>query len=133
MIKRLTIISSLASLLAGCLSIDGTYYPGCAAYEGSKVVLGDGNFVWDRYTDQVIVGADGNAVDQFPDYPKRGSYEVDGRVLRMHFTDDQSVETMQVHQHDGRLLLLTSAEVDEWERTGGYRDCTLTREARAAN
>ncbi|MDH3531965.1 MAG: hypothetical protein OEO82_03490 [Gammaproteobacteria bacterium] len=125
---RLTTITALAALLTGCLAIEGTYYPACVAYEGSKVQLRDGNFVWDKFTDQVHVDDNGNVVDQFPDYPKRGAYAIDGREVRMYFEADQAEETLYVRQHDHRLLLLTAAELAEWEKTGRYSDCALLRE-----
>jgi len=130
---RLMIITPLAALLTGCLAIEGTYYPGCVAYAGDKVQLSDGDFVWDKYTDQVIVDADGNVVDQFPDYPKRGTYTIKGREIRMEFAGGQAVETMHVQQHEGNLLLMTDAEVGGWQKSGRFGDCVLTRETKPAN
>ena len=43
----------IATLLFGCASHDGTYSPGCIAYEGSKISLSDGQFVWEKFTDSV--------------------------------------------------------------------------------
>lgn len=130
---RLTIFALITCLMAGCLSVEGTYYPGCVAYEGSKIHFSDGEFAWDRFTDQVVVDEDGNVVDQFPNYPKHGTYRVDGKVLYMDFDAADSTETMHVHQHEGHMLLLTEAQTAAWQQTGQYDDCVLTRENKRAN
>jgi len=128
MTNHLTIITLLICLLAGCASIEGTYYPGCIAYEGSKIYLHDGEFVWEKFTDQVVVDDDGKVINQFPGYPKRGTYRIAGQVLQMTYDRGGSVETMHMHQHDGQNLLLTSTQVASWENNGRYDDCALTRE-----
>jgi len=125
---RFSVIALLAGLLAACTSVEGTYYPGCPAFAGSKIVLGKRDFSWDQFTDLVLIDNSGNATDQFPDFPKHGSYERDGQFLRMTFAADGSVDTLHVRQHDGRLLLLTDTDLEEWQRTGRYADCVLTRE-----
>lgn len=130
---RLTAIALLTCLLAGCVSIEGTYYPGCIAYEGSKIRLNDGEFIWEKFTDQVVVDDDGNVINQFPGYPKRGTYRTDGQALQLAMERGESVETMHMHQHDGQYLLLTDAQVAAWGKTGHYDDCVLTREGDKAH
>ena len=115
-----------AVLLAGCKQVDGTYYPGCVAFEGDKLVLDQGNVTLDRFTDQIILDADGNEIDQFPEFPKTGRYEVDGRTLHLNFADGELQKTLHIHRSGNRILLLDAENLANWERTGKYDDCTLT-------
>ena len=116
------------TLLSGCKAVDGVYMPDCAAFEGSRITLSGGEFIWEKFTDQVIVDDDGNIINQFPDYPRVGTYRVSGQDLELTFTDDDTVTTMQIHERYGRLSLLTADEVAEWQRSGRYEQCVLTRE-----
>jgi hypothetical protein len=72
MISRFVLSALVATLLSACVSHEGTYSPGCIAYVGSNITLSDGQFVWEKFTDEVVVNDDGEIVDQFPGYPLRG-------------------------------------------------------------
>ena len=122
---QITVCLLTVTLLTGCKAIDGTYYPGCTAFEGDKLVLSAGDFVWDRFTDQVSVDADGNVVDPFPDYPRMGSYEISAQVLRLTLQDD-SVQTFHIHKHENVTMLLNAADQAAWETSGQYGGCVLT-------
>ena len=106
--------------------MDGTYHPGCPAFEGDEITLQDGRFTWDRFTDQVIVDADGNVMDQFPDYPRYGQYEVDGDELRLQIDGKSAVATLHIRRVGERVLLLNNENLAQWERTGEYPECALT-------
>jgi len=123
---RITVCLTGVALLAGCKAIDGTYYPGCVAFEGDKVVLRDGSVEWDRFTDQVIVDVDGNVMDPFPEYPKMGSYAVDGDLLHLTIQGEDAVNTLHIHTQGERIMLLNDADLATWESTGRYGDCVLT-------
>ena len=75
----------LAALFCGCVSHDGTYLPGCPAYAGNSIKLSDGQFVWEKFTDSVVLDDAGNVVNQFPGYPLQGSYRVAGQVVAQSF------------------------------------------------
>ncbi len=126
---RLTTTLLLVCVLAGCKSAEGVYWPGCAAYAGDRIELRNGEVEWDKFTDQVNIDEAGNPVDPFPGYPRRGSYEIDGQVVRMTMEDNAS-ETLYLHVHDGRALLLTDAQHRASEAGGRYDDCALTRAER---
>lgn len=123
---QMTIGLAFVALLSGCKAIDGIYYPGCVAYEGDKVILRDGAVEWDRFTDQVILDVDGNVKDQFPDYPKTGSYQVDGALLHLTLAGNDTVQTLHIRKEGERTMLLNDADLATWERTGRYGDCVLT-------
>jgi len=125
---RIQLTACLLALvvLAGCKQIDGTYYPGCAAFEGDKIVLREGTVVWDRFTDQIIVDVDGNPMEPFPEFPKTGSYEVDGDLLHLAFPEEDVVKTLHIRRSDEWVLLLNAKDLAEWERTGRYNACVLT-------
>lgn len=128
MTRRFAALALGVCLLAGCNYVDGSYYPGCVAFAGDKVRLAEGRFVWDKFTDQVIVDDDGTAVDQFPAYPRQGTYELKGQTLQMRFDDGEAQTTMHLVRQDDRVVLLTQAQFDDWEATGRHDDCALTRE-----
>ena len=113
-------------LLTGCKQLEGTYYPGCVAFEGDKLVLREGTVVWDRFTDQIIVDVDGKAMDPFPDYPKTGRYKVDGNLLYLELEDSNITRTFHIRRLDDRVLLLNAENLAEWKRTGQYNECVLT-------
>ena len=76
MSPRVTKMALIAALLFGCVSHDGTYLSECVAYEGSSIKLSDGQFVWERFTDSVVLDDAGNDVNQHPGYPLQGSFRV---------------------------------------------------------
>ena len=120
------VIVMTAILFAGCKQIDGTYYPGCVAFEGDKIVLEQGTVTWDRFTDQVIVDVDGNALDPFPEFPQTGTYEVEGDLLHLNIAAGEVQKTLHIHRSGDRIMLLNDRNLADWQRTGQYDDCVLT-------
>ncbi len=114
-----------AAILVGCVSHEGTYSPGCIAYAGSTISLSDGQFVWEKFTDSVIVDDDGEIINQFPGFPMRGRYRIDGQTLYMESNDGDSLEEMYLHRRDNRQYLLTAEQFEAWETTGKHADCSL--------
>jgi hypothetical protein len=119
------VIVMLAALLSGCLSHEGTYSPACIAYAGSNITLGDGQFLWEKFTDQVVVDDEGEIVNQFPGYPMRGSYRIDRQSVHMESASGEPMQTMYLHRHDGQQYLLTTDEYAEFEKIGKLADCAL--------
>ena len=70
---RTLLLASLALIMSGCMTYEGRYAPSCLAYAGSEIQLNDGRYVWSRFTDQVVIDEDGNAVDPFPGFPREGA------------------------------------------------------------
>ncbi|MDH3351153.1 MAG: hypothetical protein OEM60_05715 [Gammaproteobacteria bacterium] len=122
---RLLLAVLFATLLAACVSHEGTYLPGCAAYVGSKITLSDGQFVWEKFTDEVLVNEDGGKVNQFPGYPLRGSYRIDGQMVRMKSAAGAAMPTLYLARRDEQRFLMTADEFSAWETTGKRDDCTL--------
>lgn len=122
-IRRIMLLG--AATLAACASHEGRYAPACLAYTGSEILLEDGSFVWERYTDEARIDAAGNPIEPFPDFPKRGRYTVDGQTVVMTSETGQPVATMYLHRADEGYRLLTAAEQQAWESTGEYPDCVL--------
>jgi len=115
----------IAALLFGCVSHEGTYSPDCIAYEGSNIEFSDGQFIWEKFTDQVIVDDDGEVVNQFPGYPMRGTYRIDGQIVYMQPDTGESMEHMYLHRRDNRYYLLTAEQFEAWENNSEYGDCAL--------
>ncbi|MFQ6007007.1 MAG: hypothetical protein ACE5OQ_16075 [Woeseia sp.] len=132
MIARFIGPALAACLLVGCVSHEGTYSPSCIAYAGSNIELGDGEFLWEKFTDQVIVDDDGNVVDQFPGYPMRGTYRVEGVTVHMESASGDPMQDMYLHRHDGSYYLLTADQNTSWENTGEYAECALALNAQDA-
>ena len=124
---RFVATAFLAVMLSGCLSHDGTYLPGCIAYAGNKITLSNGQFVWEKFTDAVVINDDGEVVNQFPGYPMRGSYRIEKQMLYLQPNSGDQVPVMYLQQHENRFYLLTADEFAAWEKTGNYADCTLQR------
>lgn len=123
--SRLFVILVIAAQLSGCVSHEGTYSPDCIAYEGSNIRLGEGRFVWEKFTDQVFVDEDGNVVNQFPGYPKQGTYRIEGQAVHMESDAGEAMDKMYLHRRDDRYYLLTEEQFDAWKQTGRYADCPL--------
>ena len=123
--SRRPVIIVCAALLSGCLPHEGTYLPGCIAYVGDKITLGDGQFVWEKFTDERKVNEQGEIIDPFPGYPMKGSYRIDGQSVHMTPESGAAVQPMFLHEEDGRHHLLTADEFAAWEATGSYAECAL--------
>ena len=115
----------IAVLLCGCASHEGTYSPSCIAYEGSNVSLSDGKFVWEKFTDSVVVDDAGNVVNQFPAYPLQGTYRIEGQALYLEAASGETVANMYLRQHNERQYLLTAEQFEAWEKTGHDVACAL--------
>lgn len=112
-------------LLAACASYDGVYSPACIAFAGDTIELNDGLVRWDKFTDQVIVGEQGDIVDQFPGYPLQANYRVDGNQLILTTDAGTPLDTLFLSRHENRAYLLTSEQHKEWQETGNYPECAL--------
>jgi hypothetical protein len=115
----------LTILLSGCVSHDGTYLPGCTAFAGNKITLDQGRFVWEKFTDEVVVNDDGEVIDQFPGYPLEGSYRIDGQVVHMEALSGKSLDSMYLQTSGSQHYLLTAEEFSSWEQSGKREDCAL--------
>lgn len=106
--KALAVAACLA--ITGCSEIDGVYAPGCIALEGDRIELEDGRFVWSRFTDQIRLGPDGEPVAPFPDFPRRGTFRIDGERLVLTGDDGRRYDDWFIVSSAGRPMLLTVAE-----------------------
>jgi hypothetical protein len=113
---------------AGCAAdtnIAGTYNPSCVAFEGNTIELSEDRFTWDKFTDEVTVDDDGNTVDPFPGFPVRGTYVVDGDVVRLRTDVGELAGEMHLVRRPNQVYLLTGEEFDSWERDGAVPTCAL--------
>jgi hypothetical protein len=122
---RLILITSIVAFLIGCVSHEGTYSPDCIAYAGSNIILSDGQFIWEKFTDAVVVDEDGQIVNQFPGYPMRGSYRIEGQTVHMESAAGDAMEKMYLQRRDKRQYLLTAEQFEAWQKTGRHADCAL--------
>ena len=122
---RVTSALVTAVLLVACVSHEGTYSPDCIAYAGSNISLNDGQFVWEKFTDAVVVDEDGNIVNQFPGYPMRGSYRIEGQIVHMKSDAGDAMQEMYLHTQDKRQYLLTAEQFEAWQKSGEHADCAL--------
>ena len=118
-------IAVLAGLLFGCVAYDGTYTPDCIAYEGSSISLSDGQFVWERFSDSVVVDDTGRVVKQYPAYPLQGSYRIDGQMLFLTTTAGESLSRLYLQQHNERQYLLTTEQYEMWKISHKFATCAL--------
>lgn len=117
--------------LAGCAAQEGTFSPSCPAFAGSLLELKDGQFTWTKFTDEVVVDADGKKVDRFPGFPLTGTYRVDGDEVSLTTSTGESLDRFYLHEVGDELYLYTAKEFDHLEKTGEAAKCALKREAPA--
>ena len=133
MSPRLIVTLLIAVSFCGCASHEGTYSPSCIAYEGSNVSLSDGKFVWEKFTDSVVVDDAGKVVNQFPAYPMRGSYRIEGHTLYLEAASGESLANMYLRQRNERQYLLTAEQFEAWEKAGQAATCALVLGGYLAN
>lgn len=121
------IVSTL--VLAACANQDGVYEPSCMAYEGNRIELRAGRFEWQRFTDQRTVDAEGNVIDPFPQYPKMGTYSVQGGRVEMTTDDNERLPDWFIVEHDGRRYLLSKKEHNAFQEAKNLSDCALALDA----
>jgi len=110
--------------LCACKSYEGVYLPDCIAYEGDKIQFADGRYQWERFTDAIVIGDDGEPVDSFPGFPREGTYRVDGENVYMTADNATQIEHMYLHEINGRHYLLTEDQ-DYARHSGGELDKCL--------
>lgn len=128
MISRYFAVIGCALLLQGCESYEGLYTPSCTAYAGSEIRLSSGRYVWTKFTDQVVVDASGNKLDQFPGFPREGAYSKQGNTIILALEEGESDVTMRVVAVDGEHYLYTADEAAAFEATGKRPECPLKLE-----
>ena len=131
--KPLIVTTALfAALLTGCVSPAGTYSPGCIAYAGSKITLSDGEFVWEKFTDEVVVNDAGETVNRFPGYPLRGTYRIYGQRVLMTSSDGEAMEDMYLHRQGDSAYLYTTQQFEHLKSSGEPAECALKLESGGA-
>ncbi len=115
-------------LLTSCASYEGDYYPNCMATVGDTIKLGGGKFVWDKLTDEVRLNDAGDRIDQFPNFPKRGSYRHSGRVVYLLLESGEVMLELALRRDGGRTYLLMEDQLDAWEKGNRNTHCVLVQE-----
>lgn len=123
---RIITTALIVSVSFGCATHEGIYSPGCIAYAGSTIRLSEGQFTWEKFTDEVSVDDDGAVINPFPGYPLHGSYRIDGQTVYMESDAGQVMDNLYLHEHGRRYYLLTSKQRDAAEKTGNFDECALT-------
>ncbi len=122
---RLVLTALVSILLFGCKSYDGTYSPSCVAFAGNKISLNNGEFVWEKFTDMVVLDDDGNSINQFPGYPMQGTYRIEGQTVIMESAAGEKIQNMYLQMSNESLHLLTADELKSLGETGEYPYCSL--------
>ena len=131
--SRIFIITLMAIFLFSCKPYEGNYSPDCVAFEGNKVELSEGRFLWEKFTDQVFVNDDGEIVNSFPGYPMEGAFRIDGQSVYLKSDTGASVQTMVLHERNKHHYLLTAEQFAELESSGTFPGCALVLDARPAS
>lgn len=116
----------IVSLSFGCATHEGIYSPGCIAYAGSTISLSEGQFTWEKFTDEVSVDDDGAVTNPFPGYPLHGSYRIDGQTVYMESNAGEVLDNLYLREYSRRYYLLTSKQRDAAEESGNFDECALT-------
>ena len=126
-LKTPVLLCSLA-FAAACATdtnIAGSYTPSCAAFEGNTIELSENRFTWDKFTDEVTVDDDGNEIDPFPGFPVRGTYVVEGDVVRLTTDVGELAGEMHLVRRPDQVYLLTGEEFASWQSDGTVPTCAL--------
>ncbi len=108
-LARPAILLLAASLLSACGDeIEGVFEPACIAHAGDRVILKEGRFEWDKFTDEVRLNPAGERIDAYPDYPKKGKFVV-GKYQNLVFTsnDGSSLDDHYLLEYRDHWYLLT--------------------------
>lgn len=122
---KISLLLAAAAGLAACKSVEGVYLPDCVAYAGDSIELRDGRFEWDKFSDEVIVGDNGEVVDQFPQYPLSGSYRVDAGAVEFSADNGTALPGMHLVTMENRLFLLTETQAKAWRERSEWPACAL--------
>ena len=124
-LNRTTLLLS-ALMLAACASHEGFYEPDCVAFEGHRIKLDGGRFVWDRFTDQRVIGDDGKLVDPFPGFPKTGTYSATAGRLELLTDDGTKLDDWFYVNRGGRFYLLSGEQHEAFLESNTLPECALT-------
>ena len=121
----------LVTMAGACASVDhsGKYAPGCMAHAGDTIELYDGRFVWDKFTDEVRLTADGQREDQFPAHPMKGNYEVKDDKLILKPDSGGITSVFYLVRQDGHNYVMNVKQHSEWQTTGAMPECALMHSA----
>jgi len=123
--SRLIGIGIFGIVLHGCASHDGVYSPACTAFTGSTIELSAGRFTWEKFTDEMTIGKNGEMVNPFPGFPLQGSYQIDGDAVQMVSESGDPVDRMYFHDQDQRRFLLTAKQHEKVQNGGEIDVCAL--------
>jgi len=125
---RAPFVATLATLLlAGCTTLNGVFEPDCIAFEGDRVELTGGRFVWDRFTDERRIDSEGNEIDPFPDYPKTGRFETILDRVDFHPDSGDGIASRYVLKRGSATYLLSEEQRAAVMSGGDMPDCALRR------
>ncbi len=127
MIARYFALMIAVLVLVACAIHEGSYSPACPAYAGSRIELGDGQFAWEKFTDSIVVDNDDAIVKQFPGYPMRGNYRIEGQLVVFESAAGDELATLYFQSSDAGEFLLTAEQQQEWENSGKFAECALIR------
>jgi hypothetical protein len=111
--------------LAACQAQPRLYEPGCPAYSGDRIRIDGDRFTWERFTDVIEIGPDGQPVDPAPGFPKAGAVRRVGDELRF-IRNGAEIATFSLVEADGQRYLLTAGEAAAVRAGGRIPACALT-------
>ena len=83
--------------------------------------------MWDKFTDEIRVSADGKREDQFPAHPMKGQYEVDGDRLILRPDAGGVTSVFYMVNDSGHHYVMNVEQHSQWRTTGAMPDCALMR------
>ncbi|MGI9235933.1 MAG: hypothetical protein ACR2QZ_00965 [Woeseiaceae bacterium] len=120
-----TILIVLSLSICACASQEGVYEPACIAYEGDRLELKGGRFEWQRFTDERMVGDDGDVVPPFPGYPKYGTYQITNGRLELRTDDNVELEDWIIVDQVGQRYMLDAKQHNVFLESGTMPECAL--------
>lgn len=111
--------------LAACTTNNGVFEPACTAFEGDRIEIIGKQFNWDKFTDVLEIGDDGEPVKPFPAYPLKGQVTRRGSELILSADDNGPVTAFFPRVYEGERYLLNEAQNDAIDSDPSIWECAL--------
>ncbi|MEN7341325.1 MAG: hypothetical protein AAAFM81_00225 [Pseudomonadota bacterium] len=107
----------VALVLAACTvppsvddTIEGQFKPACLALAGDIIDIEGDRYTWRKFTDEIVVGDDGELIEPFPGFPKSGQFTREGDELRLLNGNGEPSAAFYVRKRADGVYLLTADE-----------------------
>ena len=106
-------------------TVEGRFEPACTMFSGDIVEITGDQYVWKKFTDEIVVDDNGELGEPFPGFPRSGPIRRDGEHMRFIGTDGEPDADFHVKQRVDGVYLLTAEELESDSKDPGFWQCAL--------